>query len=245
MACTSDYAERIAELASGRLDADGAEALVTHVEACAECSRELYAVAALVARGEAARGKAGETEAAAPRPRLRLVRPLLVAAAAAILLVTAFDLLREPAGRGGAHQLAALASTAALPAHESVLRSGAEVSSDWAEAMSEYAEGRYAEAVTRLRACEAAGDERALVQLYLGIALLQLAEYEQASAALTRAAGDSQGLLQERALWFLANTRLMVGDAAGAERAFGELFEIHGTYELNARAKLDALRGRE
>ena len=236
MACTLERRNQIGELAAGRLDGAVVDALLDHIEVCEACSRELDTVAVTIAGMERAR-----------RGRLvggfrpRLLRPAMLAAAALVLLVGGLALLRP--NQEGVEQLAVVTP---FPASSSVLRGGEGVDeSGWEQALSAYSEGDYERAAARLESLASAGDERALLQLYLGVARLQLGELARARTALALAVENGEGLLAERASWYLGNAHLLAGDASAARPIFERLAAGGGEYELNARAVLDALGDRE
>jgi len=243
MTCSPERSEALAALAAGRLDAARALELLEHVERCAACSRELDAVAAIVA------GTAPAAAPAAAQPgRRRSALPRLsvaIAAAASVLFLLGLGLLWRGSG-AAPDEIAALATTTPLPASGALLRSPSDPPSGsggatWEQAMHAYAAGDFAAAAEGLDALAASGDERPLVFLYLGVARLQLAESAAAVSALERAVRDGAGLLRERALWYLGNAHLVAGDAARARETFERLEAVGGEYEVNAQQVLEAL----
>jgi hypothetical protein len=228
MACTPQRSHTIGELAGGRLTAGAVEELLDHVESCRPCSRELDDVAALLAAAPALRASA--------RPAFWPRALGLLGAAAALVLA----LLLANSGDGRrARELTALADPTPLPALPGVLR-GDPADERARPALADYAAGRWPEAARGLAAARAAGDQRPLVALYLGLARLQFAP-DEALEPLASAAQAGEGLLAERALWYLAQAHLLRRDEDAARAALTRLVQRSGDYELNARELLERL----
>jgi len=246
VACSSEWRERIGELAGGRLEGGAVAALLDHVERCEPCSLELDDVAALVARADGAAGAAPRRApvAAGRIPPSRRLLAVASALAAASLLWLGAALVRSsatlaPRAVGRAERLAALARLDPLVPAEGILRGEGDLETEtWRDAMRALAQGRWPEAIAALEASRAAGDERALLDLYLGVARLQVGELERASADLARAAEGGTGMVRERSLWYLAQARLASGDSGGARSALERLLALAGEYAPNARALL-------
>jgi len=231
MACTTERSTEIGEFSAGRLDAAATGGLLDHLEGCRECSAEFELVADLVAA----------PRFVFERPRMRLVqraRPVLAAAAAVALAVVIF----RPGTRRPS--LEDLASTDPLPAASAVLRSETPPPRppDYLEAMDLYAKGDFAGAASRLAAFVERSPEDALAHLYLGICRLQTGSPREAIAPLARAAEIGEGLVKERALWYLGNARLALREGEAALEAFERLEALEGDYEPNAREKVRAIR---
>ena len=162
----------------------------------------------------------------------------LEVAAAAALVATA--LLWQPFARPPT--LRELASIDALLAPgDLTLRAGVEPrSAEFRASIEAYRARDFAGAAERLAGLAQPDD--ALTQLYLGISLLQLGRPGDAAAALDRARRTGRGLLAERALWYLANARLLLDEPDAARGLFEEIRALEGDYELNAADMLDAMR---
>lgn len=223
MACSQDHALAIDDFAAGRLDAAASEALLDHLEGCAECSASFDLVADLMRSG-------------VPRSSLRFIGALLASAALLLLALT----LWWPMSRQGRFQ--ALASADPLVQMNLVLRSGASNKDAFQGAMEPYARSDFQAARDALSRFIAGAPDHAPAHLYLGIALLQLGEAEAATAPLQRAAELGENLLAERALWYLGNACLMLGQGEEALAVFRELKNREGDYELNARAMVEGIR---
>ncbi len=236
MACSSRRSEEIGDLAAGRLTGEAADALLDHLDSCPECSREFDLAADLVALS-ARRG------AAIFAPRRRTLVAVL-AIAAAVLLAVWLGLYLGREGDSRATRLAMLASTEPLPTASLVLRASTPepASPDYAAAMEFYAASDFPRASARLAQVVTASPDHSLANLYLGICLLQTGAVAEALGPLERAARVGEDLLRERALWFLGNARLKLGDAAGAIEAFTQLEELGGDYLPNARDRLASIR---
>lgn len=237
MACIATRREQINALATGSLAAEPARDLLTHLEACRECSEEFDLVADLL-RARPAEKAAGQEPAS--QPVLRLWRPLLALAA---VLVAAL-LIRE-AWWGDSRSLRDLAQITPIAAPESLLRgSPGERGSEFARGMAAYARGNFATAAKELRVTATRRPEDALAQLYLGIAELQTGATKRAMAPLRKAAALGTGLVAERGLWFLANASLQLGSDKPALAALETLRQLDGDYAANAEELLRALRDR-
>jgi tetratricopeptide (TPR) repeat protein len=237
MACTTDRSTEIGDLSAGRLDAQASGALLDHLERCGECSAEFDLVADLLAAAD----REGPALFARGRSRIRLVHgaSALLAAAAAVLLAV---VIWRPGP--GAPSLSDIASTEPIPAASALLRSEAPSPRprEYLEAMDSYGRGDYAGAAGRLVAFLEGAPADALANLYLGVCRLQTGDPGEAIAPLRRAAEGGDGLLRERALWYLGNAHLAAGDGERAREVFDRLAALGGDYEPNAREKLRAIR---
>jgi len=239
MACTRDRAAQIDDMAGGRLEPDPALELLDHLAGCPACSERLDLVADLVRVAEAG----GEAFASAPassgssRPRLRLVVGVVATlAAAAVLLLL---VVPRPSTTERMQALAQLAPPAV--AGTTLRGEAAAEEAAFAAALERYEAGDFGGAVERLTEVVAAAPDDPLAYFYLGVARLQLGADEAAITTLAKATNLAEGLLQERALWFLANAHLARGEGPEARTAFERLVAAQGDYELNARDALEAL----
>jgi len=236
MACQTERSIAIGDLVSGNLPAEPAIGLLDHVETCEACSRELDLAARLVAAAER-RGDA----AFALSPRRRWLR--FAAVAAAVLVIGFLAWIRLDAARTR-RAIVELASLEPIAVSDVVLR-GAEGNADperYRRAIERYAAGDFAAAEGEFAALLADAPENPLVALYLGSARLQLGQPAEALPPLETAAERGEGLVQERALWYLAGAKLALVDGPGAIEVLERLLALEGDYEPNARDKLSAVR---
>jgi len=232
MACNHQRSEQIADFSAGHLRGDLVDNLLDHLDGCEPCSQEFDLAADLATLGAPV---AELRPVATPDPvrRRPLLRMVLPAAAAAALLLTIV-------GRGSDPPVSSLASLEALHYPTSVLRGGDD---DLRRAaMERYQAGDFERAAAELGALAQENDQDALAHFYGGLALLQLDRMTDAQTALTAAVAASEGLLRERALWYLANTELALEQGQRAQTTLERLIGLDGEYVLDARAKLDALR---
>jgi tetratricopeptide (TPR) repeat protein len=132
-----------------------------------------------------------------------------------------------------------LAQLTPPPAIASVLRSeNAEENPHRAQAFELYRSGDYKGAAERFENVVRDDAEDALAAFYLGVAWMQEQGFERAIKALALAAEAGHGLLQERALWYLANAQLATEDARSARETLQRLIALEGDYLLNAVAKV-------
>ncbi len=271
MACTPEYRERVWALAAGKLGDPEAGDLLEHIARCAACGEDLdlfadlsRTCAALEARKAASRGDDGPSLApgavhpalgpAALRPSgepvtLRPARgwPALrtwrAAAAAAVVLITALAGGWVVLRRDGPRNLARLADIEPIAFVEGALRGPSEDRLPrFREAMRAYARGEYAAASGALAQLveEDPGDHK--LRVYLGIGLLQVGKAGEAIHALEPAVEGGEGLVRERALWYLGAAHLLREDAPAARRTLEALRDLHGDYQPNAEDLLDKLR---
>jgi hypothetical protein len=241
VACTEKRRDQLRDWVSGRLDPSTGLGILEHVERCPPCSQELDLYSDLLAAGE----QAGGALYSGVRPsvvRLHLWVPVASLAAAAAVVALLW--------LGGATHLdntvvvRQLASLTPLPSPAVTLRATTlEPSSGFRQAMDAYREGNFADAVTRFQRLNSSAAAEPLALLYLGISQLQL-DPDSAVQPLQAAAAASAGLLQEHALWYLANAHLSRGDSANAAATLQTLHDLGGDYAPNAAVKLTALRHR-
>ncbi len=132
MACNTLRSDSIGELAGGRLAASAVDELLAHLDGCEACSRELDAVAALVAASEEG-SAAGAPVALGTAGSWRRW-----AALAAGILVLFFVRTAWFAG-GDPLSIEELAVLAPLPAPPATLRGGSEDEAPlWSAAMESY-----------------------------------------------------------------------------------------------------------
>lgn len=231
MACTPQRSLSIGELAASRLDAAALDELLDHIEGCAACSHELDGVAALV-------GAADEARPARPRSLRPLLWPLLAAAAALVLW------LAPRPGGGEVARLRELARIAPITVPDSTLRTAAAQAParEWRAAMELYRNADWERCAAALEDLRAGGDERALLDLYLGIARAQAGREREAVTALQRAERGSTGLLRQHALWHRAHAHLALGEGPAAIGVLEELVALDEDYAPNARQLLSAVR---
>jgi tetratricopeptide (TPR) repeat protein len=238
MACSPENHERLVRLAQGRLPGAEADAILEHALGCASCGEELDFLGDLT--------RAVELEAAAARrPAGAWRRPWIrfTAAAAALIAALVAGWLsfgeRPPS-------LASLADIAPFAFVEGTLRGGGgeERAARFAAAMAAYNGRDLAAAAALLGSLAAEDPEDHKLHLYLGVSLLQLGRVAEAASALARAAG-AEGLLGERARWYLAMTHLLREDAAAARRSLEEIRDAGGAYRRNAERTLEALAAAE
>ena len=229
MACTSERAAQIGDLVVGRLATGAVPALLDHVEGCPACSEEFDLSARLVAHHEAA-----APPARAGVPWAARWAGLL---AAGLLMAAGLWWGTRSADAGLGERLGDLASLEPLPAATALLRSpaGEARGAEWQAAMAHYAAGDFDAAASALAPAFERNREDALAALYLGISLLQTDARADAAGALGAAAEHGEGLIQERALWYLSNAALRDGDHARALSLLDRLIALGGDYELNAR----------
>jgi tetratricopeptide (TPR) repeat protein len=236
MACTEPRSAQIADLAAGRLEADSASDLLTHVEGCAACSQELDLVSDLLRAGPAA---APPVHALRPVPRRGVRVAALLALAAGLLLV--FALWKGGDRPTDPRRLAQLEPPAAATL---VLRSGeGEGDAQLASALERVAVRDWAAAEGELAAVVAARPDTALARFHLGLARLQLGQLEAALPELAAARALASDLLAEEALWYQAQALLALGRTDEARALLRELVELDGDLEPNARAQLAELDG--
>lgn len=230
MACTRERSNAIGDLAAGRLSAAGAEDLLEHLDSCPECSAEFSLVADLVGASERQGGSVSS------RPRaIKLLRPVLSAAAAVLIAVTIWWAVSDR-GESGV-TLRSLAEKSSLPSTGSVLRTAGQTQRDHVlkNAMELYSREDFAGAEKELSRVIELEPDNALAHLYLGISRLQAEMTSQAVPPLIRASELGEDLVQERALWFLGNAYLMLDQGHRALETFKTLEAKEGDYELNAR----------
>jgi len=242
MACNKERSDQLAEMAGGRLAAEASGELLEHIEACPACSGEFDLAADLVRVG------AEEGLVLRPLTPLRslprpLVRVAMALAAAAVLLI-AFVLV---GGNDDPQSMwREMAQLDPPPAIDQVLRGSDSqaLDSPLAERAFElYRAGDYRGASDLLARVLADAPENALAAFYLGVSRVQTGELEPAATALEKAAHSGEGLLQERSLWYLANTHVALGDVAAARAVLQRLVALDGDYLLNADellARIDA-----
>ena len=244
MACSSERSDQLAQLAAGQLDASQFDALLEHVEGCASCSNELDTVALVVA-GESTSTASGATALRALPATARRGNSLrwLLAVAAALALVF---LVREALVPRSASSIAELASIEPVALIESTLRGGAigtaaEAEDAWARGQAHYRALEFGAASAAFEQAFANGDRRALVQLYLGVALLQTGDLDRAALALASAERDGAGLVAQRAAWYRVNLHLLQGDAVAARTRLVAIVAGGGDYQINAQQLLERL----
>lgn len=261
MACTAERSEAIGDFAGGRMDEHQSSELLDHLAVCASCSEEFDTVADLVAAMTPV-AVSGNAPSPSMSPSLPPPSPpsrspasrgpigslpvgLLALAATVVVALGAWKLLLAPDGSPSAtDRLVALARIEAPPSPGtgSVLRSAAlkpGLNARYEKAMTAYAGADFAEAARLLAQISAAAPDHVPTHLYLGISRLQIDDTWSAIAPLTAAATNGTGLARARALWYLANAHLALGDAIRA----GDILEtLVGTdYELNARELIEAI----
>lgn len=223
-----------------------------HLPDCAECLEEMYALAPAVNGLHADPGRYAEQArrhlpARSLWSRLasiyrwqpaRILVPLAVAAVLALAVI----LPRSPSSPYPGLALTDVPTYTVLP-----VRAGGQDTwyPLWESGMESYTTGDYPGAAARLARAvplleEAVqGDpDRAPVldhaRFYLGIARLQLGYLPQAAASLQAAADSPLPPVQQKSLWYLAQTRLLQNDPGAA----GVLLErLQGSPVFGARAR--------
>jgi len=236
MACTQERSHALGELALGTLDAEASAELLTHLDGCGECSRELDLLADLARLDEAA-----AHARPALRPALRGARVWFpLAAAAGLFLVVLVS--REP----GTGPLAELADLRPPPAAPHTLRSSQSHSPDYSRGLEHYARAEWRQAARRFDAHLATEPDHPLARFYLSVAELQQdvhgASGEAALERLGELATEARGLLAEDAWWTKANGHLARDEAEAARAALDSLLALDGDYAPNARALLEELQ---
>jgi hypothetical protein len=239
--------EKLGAYELGLLDTAQRRDVEAHLVACEACRDEAYATApvATLITGDAV-GVVREmdrppTPARTPwRESLRaLVRsPRALVPAAAVAVVALVVLTRSP-------DPAAVARVEPLPWTPLAVRDASRPADALFErAMARYAEGDWAAAAAMLRDTLAesdaplAGTKREQAMLYLGVSLLMLEDPAAAIAPLEGAAGSALPVLADRALWYLAQARLLGGERAAARAILARLQQSPGY----AAAAADQLR---
>jgi len=107
--------------------------------------------------------------------------------------------------------------------------------------MQAYAREDCAGAIENLAKVPATSEDGIAAGLYSGLCQLKQRELDQAQASFSRvvAGGDTPQL--EAAEYFLAQTRLLRGDAAGATRWLDKTIALHGDYEDRAQKQIALL----
>ena len=152
----------------------------------------------------------------APAPGGSSWRPILLAAAALLVVTMAALYLRAVGGSTGDPAPQWVAQREAMPVP--TLRSDAVL-----EGLSAYGEGRYEDAVQLLQPALAAEPEQGLGWLYLGSAQLLLGRDAEARESLTRAVQHSSGSIEVEARWQLAQAEIALGNTQAAQQLLTEL----------------------
>jgi anti-sigma factor RsiW len=107
--------------------------------------------------------------------------------------------------------------------------------------MRAYAQGDCDSALEHLAVVPATASNGVAAQMYSGLCQLKGRELDQAQASFEKvaAAGDTPEL--ETAEYFLAQTRLLRGDAAGATKWLNKTITLRGDYEERAQKQLARL----
>jgi hypothetical protein len=248
MACTTERSRQIGDLVAGQLGSGsttvarkpsgitGVTEILDHLAHCAPCSEEFDLACGLVAAAE--RTKNTGEPLFEPAERALDWRIPVSIAAALLVSLGLWVYWSDPATTGGpsSGNWTELASVAPLPAVEGVLRADSTDSrgEDWASAMQHYAAADHAEVVELLVPLAENRPTDALVSLYLGISLLELGETRSAGLTLENAARHGEGLLVERALWYLAHAHLALEEPDAAVEVLQRLTALEGDYELDA-----------
>jgi len=237
VSCTSPIVRELSAFAMGELDEERSRDVLDHVEACASCSRELDLLADLVrleAEPRALQSTRGEGRTAAlPRKRpWRWARRIAVAAALLLLALGLFDRAFDPSG--GAVRPADLAALAdrSLPSFVAAELRGPEagLASEFELAMQGWQGPDLGAVESSLTRFLDAHPDHAPARFYRGVARRDLDRLDEARADLRSAVDRAQGPLREHALWCLAQTELLSGDAESAREALRTLRDSGGDY---------------
>ena len=139
----------------------------------------------------------------------------------------------------------ALMADVHLPGYQAPqLRGGDVANADHAEfttGMQAYAQGDCSSALPALAKVPSAAPDGLAAKLYSGLCELQGRQLDQAQASFTvvTAAGDTPEL--ETAEYFIAQTLLLRGDAAGAKDWLNRTVALHGDYEVRAQQQIAQL----
>lgn len=114
------------------------------------------------------------------------------------------------------------------------------------EAFSEANDGNYGEAIVQFRELldePLQSDQRLNVKMNLGILLYDSGRYDEAAAFFRSAAGldDADIQAREKAVWFLGNTYLKLGDAENAKESMHQVYQMQGRYQEAASVHLKTL----
>ncbi len=242
MACNSRQSERIGDFAAGALNASEAAEILTHVEECPACSEEFDLVAALLHKTQPPPLTLFKNRSWLVRHRLAVG---LAASILAVISIVYGTNLGDETSNETHLEIASLAELDPLPRPSSTLRgSGNNALEDELEsALQSYTEGNYADAASSLQKVLARNPDHPLPNLYLGISLTQMGSYQEAVTFLARCAKNSEGLLQERALWYQANAHLKLEELDPARSILTRILAIEGDYEINASEKLLQIMG--
>ncbi|MFH2002455.1 MAG: hypothetical protein ABIK28_22470 [Planctomycetota bacterium] len=244
MACTKERSSAIGELVAGRLGPAETEALLDHIGRCAACSVEFDDLADLIGAMErSGPDPAGHIALAGAKGWGRFPwKTARIVAAAILVCIAAW--WAAPEQRIGGTALGRLAVIDPIPAASLLLRSeeSPALPAGYASAMDWYAQQRYDHAAFRLEQVLTQNPDHLLSHLYLGICRLNTDKAREALFSLSRVAGQGQGLLRERALWYLGNAYLKLNERENALSRFTELDKLGNDYELNAREMIDKIR---
>ena len=255
-ACSDENTELLVELQHGRLSAADAEAMLEHLAGCEVCAAAFEfrldvetAVTPEIARPTSQNKPMATGVSATTRPAPWYRRPRILGVAAAFLITvvgvwTTIGVYRNtnPTRRGITH----LADLTPVPFIEGTLRGSSEDTSasavrEFRDAMDAYGGGDYPLAASRLMRLQGRAPQDAKVHLYLGIARLQLRQFPEAQRSLERAREHSDGLLHERAVWYLAMGAIASGQASAATRHLRALRDLGGSYATSAAELLQKI----
>ena len=139
----------------------------------------------------------------------------------------------------------ALMADVHLPGYQAPqLRGGDVANADHAEfttGMQAYAQGDCSSALPALAKVPSAAPDGLAAKLYSGLCELHGRQLDQAQASFTvvTAAGDTPEM--ETAEYFIAQTLLLRGDAAGAKDWLNRTVALHGDYEVRAQQQIAQL----
>jgi hypothetical protein len=252
-----DLVKRFAlgDLSGGELDG-----VLSHIETCALCSKDLEVLAGVASLArerpqaflDAGPGEVLEKDripffANIARQLRALLMPLplpakvLAPVAALLLIFVAYGSFDHPQGR-----YRPLADLSPAPYFPTTLRGGGESEDRFSRAMEDYRKGEYGEASRTLaRFIEEVGyDEKA--GLYLGVSTLLSGQVSDAIPHLARASLSTNTQIRQKSLWYLAQAFLLTEDPIAAQHALEEVVREGGDLSEKARAqlaKLEALEG--
>jgi len=233
MGCSQIEREEIIEkYLTGRLDRAGQEEFEAHYFGCSKCLEKLQVSRLLQEKlwdkGETILPKRGKPQPVRGRHRAWVV------SAAAVMLVVAAALWwrfggpgRTPAGIEGVSSSLKLLARFEPPLYVPLTLRGAqdEATERFRMGMGYYQDGRYAEAITELRAAAGLDPGRPGIRFFLGICLLLTEQVDAGTEELkaTVALGDSAYL--EEAHFYLAKAWLAKGNTRAAKEELNWVWE--------------------
>jgi len=218
---------------TGKLDRDRQEEFETHYFGCSKCLEKLQ-VSRLLQEKLWEKGEAILPKREKPQPVQDRHRAWVVSAAAVMLVVAAAALWwrfggpgRTPGGIEGVSSSLKLLARFEPPLYVPLTLRGAqdEATERFRMGMGYYQDGRYAEAITELRAAAGLDPGRPGIRFFLGICLLLTEQVDAGTEELkaTVALGDSAYL--EEAHFYLAKAWLAKGNTRAAKEELNWVWE--------------------